>query len=74
MPLSWSQQEEISAALSKAYPEADRLSLDHGQLLQLIQALPDFHDASAPPASTYLDHILWTWMRFAGDHSEGGRA
>ena len=65
MLLSWSNPAEIATALLREHPEMDRLSLDHGRLLQLIAALPDFKDTPAPPKLVYLDHILWTWMRLA---------
>jgi FeS assembly protein IscX len=67
MSLSWSNQADIAAALLKNYPEADRLSLKHDQLLRLIAALPDFKDTLTPPGPSCLDHVLWTWMRLADD-------
>lgn len=71
MQLSWSNQADIAAVLLKEYPETDRLSLDHDQLLKLILALPAFRDAPTPPQPACLDHILWTWMRLAGADFEG---
>lgn len=71
MPLSWSNQAEIAAALLREYPETDRLSLDHGRLLQMILSLPGFQDTPAPPQPACLDHILWTWMRLADDDGQG---
>lgn len=65
MQLTWSNQAGIAAALLKAYPEADRLSLGREGLLRLIQSLPQFHDTGTPPQPACLDHILWTWMRLA---------
>lgn len=65
MRLSWSNQKDIAAALLGAYPDIDRLSLDHDHLLQLIHALPAFDDAPVPPQAACLDHILWTWMRLS---------
>ena len=65
MSLSWSNSADIAAALLKAYPEADRLSLDRDRLLHLISSLPGFKDQPVPPKPAYLDHILWTWMRLA---------
>ena len=65
MQLSWSNQADIAAALLKTYPETDRLSLGHGQLLNLILSLPDFKGAAVPPQPACLDHIKWTWMRLA---------
>ena len=70
MRLSWSNQMDIAAALVEAYPEMDRLSLNHDRLLQLIHALPAFDDAPFPPQPICLDHILWTWMRLADPDSE----
>ena len=66
MRLSWSNQTDIAAALLEAYPDIDRLSLNHDRLLQLIHTLPAFDDAAVPSRPVYLDHILWTWMRLAG--------
>jgi FeS assembly protein IscX len=71
MPLSWSNQADIAAALLKKYPETDRLSLGHERLLELVLSLPGFKDASRPPQPACLDHILWTWMRLAGADFEG---
>jgi FeS assembly protein IscX len=68
--LSWSNQADIAAALLKNYPEADRLSLKHGQLLKLITSLPEFKDTASPPKPSCLDHILWTWMRLADSDLE----
>jgi len=75
MRLSWANQTDIAAALLKMYPDADRLALNHDRLLQLIHTLPAFDDASVPPRAAYLDHILWTWMRLAGQdfNEEGAR-
>jgi FeS assembly protein IscX len=74
MRLSWSNQTDIAAALLEAYPDADRLSLNHDRLLHLILALPAFSDATVPPRPACLDHILWTWMRLAdGFHEEQER-
>jgi FeS assembly protein IscX len=70
MPLTWSNQADIAAALLKKYPETDRLSLRHDQLLKLILSLPEFKDSSTPPKPACLDHILWTWMRLAGAEFE----
>ena len=70
MRLSWSNQADIAAALCGAYPDVDRLSLNHDQLLQLIHSLPDFDDTPTPPLPASLDHILWTWMRLAHGDSE----
>ena len=65
MRLSWSNQKDIAAALLEAYPDMDRLSLNHDRLLQIIHTLPGFDDAPVPPSPACLDHILWTWMRLA---------
>jgi FeS assembly protein IscX len=70
MQLSWSNQADIAAALLKNYPEADRLSLKHDQLLKLIISLPEFKDTSSPPQPACLDHVLWTWMRLADSDFE----
>lgn len=70
MRLSWSSQTEISAALLEAYPDMDRLSLNHDRLLQIIHKLPGFDDAPVPPSPACLDHILWTWMRLADSDCE----
>lgn len=67
MRLSWSNQTDIAAALMKAYPDMDRLSLTPDYLLRLIQALPEFSDSSPPPHAKSLDHIRWTWMRLADE-------
>jgi FeS assembly protein IscX len=72
MRLSWSNQTDIAAALIGAYPDVDRLSLDHDHLLQLIRSLPAFNDTPVPPRSTCLDNVLWTWMRLADSDSETG--
>ena len=65
MTLSWSNQAEIAKALLKTYPETDRLALNHDSLTQLIFSLPGFGDIPVPPRPSFLDHILWTWMRLA---------
>ena len=65
MRLSWSNQTDIAAALLEAYPEIDRLSLNHDRLLRFIHALPAFDDLPTPPRPACLDHVLWTWMRLA---------
>ena len=70
MWLSWSNQTDIAVALLEAYPEMDRLSLNHDRLLPLILALPAFNDTPVPPRPACLDHILWTWMRLADDGFE----
>lgn len=70
MQLFWSDQADIAAALLKAYPETDRLSLSHDRLLDLVLSLPDFKGEAVPPKPSYLDHILWTWMRLADADSE----
>jgi FeS assembly protein IscX len=67
MRLSWSNLPGIAAALLEAYPDADRLALNHDRLLEIILALPGFDDAPAPAQPKCLDHILWTWMRLADD-------
>jgi FeS assembly protein IscX len=71
MRLSWANQKDIAAALLGAYPDIDRLSLNHDHLLQLIHSLPAFDDAPAPPRAACLDHILWTWMRLADEAPPG---
>ncbi|MBI3441632.1 MAG: Fe-S cluster assembly protein IscX [Proteobacteria bacterium] len=71
MQLSWSNSAGIATALLEVYPDTDRLSLSHDQLLQLIVSLPNFKDAASPPKPAYLDHILWTWMRIADTGFEG---
>jgi FeS assembly protein IscX len=65
MRLSWSHQADVAAALLEAYPETDRLALNHDRLLKLILALPGFDDLPSPPRAACLDHILWTWMRLS---------
>jgi FeS assembly protein IscX len=70
MPLSWSNQVEIAAALLKEHPDMERLSLSHDRLLQMILSLPGFQGAAVPPQPACLDHILWTWMRLADAPSE----
>jgi FeS assembly protein IscX len=67
MRLSWANQTDIAATLLDTYPDTDRLALNHDRLLQLIHTLPAFDDVSAPPRAACLDHILWTWMRLAGE-------
>lgn len=67
MGLSWANSVDIATALLEAYPETDRLALNHDRLLPLILALPGFNDTRMPPQPKYLDHILWTWMRLADD-------
>ncbi|MBU6474947.1 MAG: Fe-S cluster assembly protein IscX [Alphaproteobacteria bacterium] len=71
--LSWSNQKDIAAALLAVHPAADRLSLSHEGLLDLILALPGFADAAVPPQPECLDHILWTWMRLADSGGGGTR-
>lgn len=71
MQLSWSNQADIAAALLETYPETDRLSLTHEQLLNLIHSLPEFKDDPLPPKQACLNHVLWTWMRLA-DNGENG--
>lgn len=69
MRLTWSDPSGIAMALSKAYPEQDRLALELGSLKNMIETLPGFDGAGAPPPQDQLRHILWTWMRI----SEGMR-
>jgi FeS assembly protein IscX len=72
MLLSWSDTAGIAAALHKAYPETDRLSLDSAALGQMIRSLEGFHDNPDPPAPAHLNAVLWNWMRFAGDDDDRG--
>lgn len=65
MRLSWSSSKDIAERLFRDYPDLDRSSLSRPALLEMICALKDFDDAPSPPKPTYLDHILWTWMRLA---------
>jgi FeS assembly protein IscX len=65
MGLSWANQTAIAAALVEAYPDMDRLSLKHEDVLRLILDLPGFNDRPVPPQPVCLSHILWTWMRLA---------
>jgi FeS assembly protein IscX len=74
MQLSWSHPAEIAAALLKAHPEADRLSLKRDHLTRLIISLPGFKDGSKPPKPEFLDHILWTWMRLAEQDADESAA
>lgn len=67
MQLSWSDQDRIAEALWATYPEQDRLALGSEELRRLIIALPTFNDAPQPPATAWLDKILWTWMRIADE-------
>ena len=70
MRLSWLNQADIAAALFEAYPDVERLSLNHDHLLRLILSLPAFSDTPVPPRPACLDHILWTWMRLADSDSD----
>ena len=71
MTLSWSSKTGIAKALLRAYPDIDRLSLDHTALIKLVTALPDFQDNTPPPGTRTLSTILWTWMRLADGAAEG---
>ena len=69
MRLTWSDSSGIAMALSKAYPEQDRLGLSLAALKNMIEALPGFgrdgDKAADAPSQDHLRHILWTWMRIA---------
>jgi FeS assembly protein IscX len=70
MSLSWSQQTDIVTALAAKYPETDRLSLSPEILRQMVVGLEGFSGTPQPPDAATLNHILWGWMRFAGEGSE----
>jgi FeS assembly protein IscX len=70
MSISWSQQTDIVTALAAKYPETDRLSLSSEDLRQMVAGLEGFADSPQPPDAAVLNHILWGWMRFAGEDSE----
>lgn len=73
MRLTWSDPSGIAMALSRAYPEQDRLGLGLESLKDMIEALPGFSrdgdKTAGVPSQDHLRHILWTWMRV----SEGMR-
>jgi FeS assembly protein IscX len=71
MELCWSNQTGIAEALMTAYPETDRLSLSLDRLREMVTALPQFKDAPYPPRETFLENVLWTWMRLAGEAAGG---
>jgi FeS assembly protein IscX len=67
MPLSWQDQDSIARELLKSYPDQERLLLSVESLRRLIIALPGFSDTPVPPRTSYLNKILWTWMRLADE-------
>ena len=67
MQLTWSKTTDIVRALLEAYPEVERVNLPAAELLFMIVNLPNFDDTKTPPNETYLEHILWSWMRMADD-------
>jgi len=68
--LTWSDSAAVAAALARAHPCTERLSLTPEDLRRRVLALPGFFGSEDPPSPKILDHILWTWMRLA----DGGRA
>jgi FeS assembly protein IscX len=69
--LLWNDATGIAEALCAAYSDVDRLSINQDDLARMISTLPQFADGP-PPSRQALDHVLWTWMRCAGDNGSFG--
>lgn len=67
MKLTWEDYPALAAALDKAYPDADLLNLEHGDLVEMVNALPGFEGPATPPAGEILDAILYAWVGLGED-------
>jgi FeS assembly protein IscX len=72
MQLSWQDREAIARELMQAYPDTDRIALTLDALKGMVTSLPQFQGPAEPPRKIYLEAILWTWMRLAGEMQEAG--
>lgn len=57
----WHDTDLIAQGLALRFPDADRLALDHDDLVTLVLQLPGFVDRGPPKDSRLLDMILWRW-------------
>jgi len=70
MQLSWKDRELIAQELMQAYPDTERIRLSLDALKAMVTALPNFSGPPEPPRKIYLESILWSWMRLAGEMQE----
>lgn len=64
MSLSFEKYWEIAEALNEAHPTQPLLNLEEGKLYEMIKALPDFDDDTAPTSGDL--HSVWvSWTDLA---------
>ena len=60
--MDWNDDVEIGAALARAYPEANHLTISDTELIRLVTRLPGFTGAAQPPDVLVLTDIGLSWI------------
>lgn len=67
MPLKWTDSQEIAIALADEHPDIDPKQVRFTDLMQWVEALPDFADDPKHCGERILEAIQMAWIEEAGD-------